>query len=151
MLLLDSFSRKQQPALSLHGSEAVHLLQLCRACTADLTFHMHPGSCFVAEQRWLQIATGQMPMRGSILPPDRQQCPQAMNDIIQECMASNPEERPSAKDVFLCVPSCCRPHIHALPPDASQNAAAMMPNLQTILLVAMAKTWPGLCIGMLRW
>ena len=43
-------------------------------------------------------------MRGSILPPKEQECPVEMSDIIQECMARDPDERPSAKDIFLYVP-----------------------------------------------
>ena len=48
-----------------------------------------------------QIATGQMPVRGAIPPPSAEQCPEAVTQIIQECMSRKPEDRPTAKDVFV--------------------------------------------------
>lgn len=48
-----------------------------------------------------ELATQEMPMRGMLRPPVvPDECPRELVDVIHACMQHNPEDRPSAREVY---------------------------------------------------
>ena len=74
-------------------------------CIADAGCALHSLGVVLWE-----IATGEVPIRGSIVTPQVPgQCPAEVAQIVQECMRRDPAARPTPGDVFRC--DACLPFL----------------------------------------
>ena len=56
-----------------------------------------------------EICTGEAPARGDMRPLQApEDCPQVIVDLYQSCVAENPEDRPSAKEVLNVLSTVCK-------------------------------------------
>ena len=63
-------------------------------------------SCSLGVVLW-EIVTHEVPIRGALrLPTVPEECPQGVVDVIASCMALNPDERPSAREVHDALAAC---------------------------------------------